>query len=71
RAQTDFKRFSAYDLGRLAIAGLINKTKLDGSHIDHVYYGNVIQDINTSNVARESSMAAGLPDSIPATTLSM
>ncbi|MCG2589608.1 thiolase family protein [Rhodohalobacter sulfatireducens] len=71
RAQTDFKKFSAYDLGRLAIAGLIKKTKLDGSHIDHVYYGNVIQDINTSNVARESSMAAGLPDSIPATTLSM
>lgn len=71
RAQTEFKKFSAYDLGRLAIAGLINKTKLDGNHIDHVYYGNVIQDINTSNVARESSMAAGLPDSIPATTLSM
>lgn len=71
RAQTDFKRFSAYDLGRLAIAGLINKAKLDDSHIGHVYYGNVIQDINTSNVARESSMAAGLPDSIPATTLSM
>ncbi|WP_234567581.1 thiolase family protein [Rhodohalobacter sp. 614A] len=71
RAQTAFKRFSAYDLGRLAIAGLISKTKLDGSHIGHIYYGNVIQDINTSNVARESSMAAGLPDSIPATTLSM
>ena len=71
RAQTDFKRFSAYDLGRLAIAGLINKTQLEGRHIDHVYYGNVIQDINTSNVARESSMAAGLPDSIPATSLSM
>lgn len=71
RAQTNFKRFSAYDLGRLAIAGLINQTKLEGGHIEHVYYGNVIQDINTSNVARESSMAAGLPDSIPATTLSM
>lgn len=71
RSQTGFKRFSAYDLGRLAISGLINKTKLDGSHIDHVYYGNVIQDVNTSNVARESSMAAGLPDTIPATTLSM
>lgn len=71
RAQTDFKRFSAYDLGRLAIGGLINKTQLEGEHIGHVYYGNVIQDVNTSNVARESSMAAGLPDSIPATTLSM
>jgi acetyl-CoA acyltransferase len=71
RAQSDFKRFSAYDLGRLAIAGLINKTQLEGEHIGHVYFGNVIQDINTSNVARESSMAAGLSDSIPATTLSM
>jgi acetyl-CoA acetyltransferase family protein len=71
RSQTDFRHFSAYDLGRLAISGLINKTKLDGSAVDHVYYGNVIQDINTSNIARESSMAAGLPDDIPATTLSM
>lgn len=71
RAQTDFKRFSAYDLGRHAITGLVNKAKIEGAHIGHVYYGNVIQDINTSNVARESSMAAGLPDSIPATTLSM
>lgn len=71
RSQTDFKKFSAFDLGRLAIAGLISKTKLDGHHIDHVYFGNVIQDINTSNVAREASLAAGLPDNIPATTVSM
>src|SRR6056297_3151185 len=71
RAGTDFKKLTAYDLGRRAIVGLISKTKLDGDHIDRVYFGNVIQDINTSNVARESSMAAGLPDSIPATSLSM
>jgi acetyl-CoA acyltransferase len=31
----------------------------------------VIQDINTSNVARECFLAAGLPDSIPAATISM
>ena len=71
RAQTDFKHFSAYDLGRLAVSGLINKTKLNGEHIDHLYYGNVIQDINTSNVAREITIACGLPDTIPATTFSM
>lgn len=71
RAQTDFKKFSAYDLARFAMSGLINKTKLDDGHIDHIYYGNVIQDINTSNIAREASLAAGLPDNIPATTLSM
>jgi len=71
RSQTDFKTFSAYDLGLLAVSGLISKTKLSGKHIDHVYYGNVIQDINTSNIAREITLAAPLPDGIPATTLSM
>ena len=71
RAGTDFKKLTAYDLGRRAIAGLVSQTKLDGDLIDRVYFGNVIQDINTSNVARESSLAAGLPDHIPATTVSM
>ena len=71
RAGTDFKNLSAYDLGRRAIVGLVNKTKLDGELIDRVYLGNVIQDINTSNVSRESSLAAGLPGTIPATTVSM
>ncbi|MCC5913386.1 MAG: acetyl-CoA C-acyltransferase [Balneolaceae bacterium] len=71
RSQSDFKKLSAFDLGREAISGLVGKTQLDGSDIDHVWYGNVIQDINTSNIAREASMAAGLPDHIPATTLSM
>lgn len=71
RAGTDFKKLSSYDLGRRAIAGLVNKTKLDGELIDRVFFGNVIQDINTSNVARESSLAAGLPDHIPAATVSM
>ncbi|CAN5168569.1 acetyl-CoA C-acyltransferase [soil metagenome] len=71
RSGTDFKKLTAYDLARLAIAGLVSKTKLDGSLIDRVFYGNVVQDINTSNVAREASLAAGLPDTIPATTVSM
>lgn len=71
RSGTDFKKLTAYDLARLALAGLLNKTKLDGSLIDRVFFGNVVQDINTSNVAREASLAAGLPDTIPATTVSM
>lgn len=71
RSQTDFKKFSAYDLGRFALTGLITKTKVNGDDIGHVYFGNVIQDINTSNIAREVSLAAGLPGHIPATTTSM
>lgn len=71
RSQSHFKHFSAYDLGRLAVSSLISKTRLDGNDVDHIYFGNVIQDINTSNIAREVALSAGLPDSIPATTLSM
>ena len=71
KAQTDFKKLSAFNLGTLAVSGLINKTKYDGNLTDHLYFGNVIQDINTSNVAREISIAAGLPDSVPATSVSM
>jgi acetyl-CoA acetyltransferase family protein len=71
RSQTEFKTFSAYELGRLSVAGLINKTKPDFELIGHVYFGNVIQDINTSNVAREITLASGLPESVPATTISM
>lgn len=71
RTQTDFASLSAFDLGRFALAGLIHKTKLNGSHIDHLYFGNVIQDINTSNIAREITLATGLPGTLPSTTLSM
>ncbi|MGF1670902.1 MAG: beta-ketoacyl synthase N-terminal-like domain-containing protein, partial [Balneolaceae bacterium] len=71
RAGTNFKNMSAYDIGRLAIGGLFNKTKLDGNLVDHVIMGNVIQDILTSNVARECTLGAGLPDHIPAHTISL
>ena len=71
RAQTEFKTCTVYDLGRYVVSGLINATKLEGSHIDHVYYGNVIQDVNTHNIAREIALAGGLHGSIPATTVSM
>ncbi len=71
KSGTDFKNRSSYDLGRLAVSGLITKTKVNGEQIDRIYFGNVIQDINTSNVARESSLAAGLPEHIPANTISM
>ncbi|PWN07842.1 acetyl-CoA C-acyltransferase [Rhodohalobacter mucosus] len=71
RSQTEFKKLTSFDLGRIAVSGLISKSMLEEELVDHIWYGNVIQDINTSNVAREISIAAGLPDSIPATTVSM
>ncbi|WP_372638523.1 acetyl-CoA C-acyltransferase [Fodinibius sp.] len=69
RSGTGYKKLMAYDLGRMAIEGLIGRSAIDGRDIDRIIMGCVIQDVNTSNVARESAMGAGLPKSIPAHTV--
>lgn len=71
RAQSDFKTLTAYDLARFALGGLISKSMLEGDQIGHLYFGNVMQDVNTHNIAREAGLAAGIPGSVPATTVSM
>ncbi|SHF19125.1 acetyl-CoA acyltransferase/acetyl-CoA acyltransferase [Fodinibius roseus] len=69
RSGTGYKKLMAYDLGRMAIEGLIGRSGIDSGDIDRIIMGCVIQDVNTSNVARESALGAGLPDSIPAHTV--
>src|SRR5699024_4901650 len=56
---------------RMAIEGLTGRSAIDGDDLDRVIFGNVIQDVNTSNVARESALGAGLPSSVPAHTVTM
>src|SRR5438105_5022722 len=69
RSQTDFADLMAYELGAMAIAGLLRKTNLDPSEVDRLILGTVISEPRTSNVAREAGLAAGLPDSCPAYTV--
>ncbi len=61
----------AYDLGRMAISGLLARNDLDPATIDQVIMGTVIQEVKTSNVARESALGAGIPNTVPAHTVSM
>eukprot|EP00978_Attheya_sp_CCMP212_P038949 scaffold198155_cov58-Attheya_sp.AAC.3 len=61
----------AVDLQRLAFQGLMTKTALDKSLVDYVIAGNVIQEVRTSNIAREASLNAGLPISIGSHTVAM
>jgi len=68
---TQFNDFTPYDLGRLAIKGLLDKLDFNPKLIDYVVMGNVIQEVKTSNVARESSLGAGIPLSTPAHTVTM
>lgn len=59
----------AVDLQRHAIQGLLTQTALPKDQIDYVIAGNVIQEVRTSNIAREAAINAGLPQSIGAHTV--
>jgi acetyl-CoA acyltransferase len=69
RSGTGYKKLMAYDLGRMAIEGLIGRSAINGSDLDRVIMGTVIQEVNTSNVARESALGAGIPNEVPAHTV--
>jgi acetyl-CoA acyltransferase len=62
--------YMAVDLARFAMKGLLTKTALDPKLIDYIFYGSVIQETRTSNIAREAAMGAGIHFSVPAHTVS-
>jgi acetyl-CoA acyltransferase len=66
---TVYSKYLAVDLARFAIKGLLIKTALDPKIIDYLYYGTVIQEPKTSNIAREASMLAGVPITVPSHTV--
>lgn len=39
--------------------------------MDYIIYGTVIQEVKTSNIAREAALAAGYSDRIPAHTVTL
>lgn len=69
KANTDFKRLSAIDLGKVSVRELISRTNLNVDEVDHVIYGTVIQSVQAPNIAREVSLGAGLPPSVPSFTV--
>ena len=66
-----YGKYLAVDLGRMALKGLLTKTALQPEMIDYLYFGTVIQETRTSNIAREAAMGAGIPYSVPSHTISM
>ncbi|XP_069126018.1 trifunctional enzyme subunit beta, mitochondrial-like [Argopecten irradians] len=68
-SMTSYQNLMPHDLARAALSGLIRKTNMDKSIVDYILYGTVIQEVKTSNVAREAALGAGFPDTIPAHTV--
>jgi acetyl-CoA acetyltransferase family protein len=71
RAQSDYKNLMSYELGSMALKGLLNKSQIDLNCIDSVIMGTVISDYLTSNVAREVLLSLGLPKTVPGYTVSI
>ena len=71
RSGTGYEDLMAYDMGRMVLRGLLSRTGLPPDRIDRVVMGSVIQDVETSNVAREAALAAGIPNHVPAFTVTM
>lgn len=60
---------TASQLGAVAIKGAMEKINLDPSLVQEVYMGNVVQAGVGQAPARQAALGAGLPDSVPCTTV--
>ncbi len=60
---------TATQLGSAAIKGALDKIKLDPKLVQEVYMGNVVQAGVGQAPARQAAMGAGIPDTVPCTTI--
>ena len=60
---------SAVDLGAVAISGSLNKINLSPQIVNEVLFGHVVQAGVGQAPARQAAIKAGIPDSVPCTTI--
>lgn len=70
-ASTTYSDLMAVDLMKLALDGLFIKTALPREAVDYVIAGNVIQEVRTSNIAREAAIGAGIGAHVGSHTVAM
>lgn len=70
-AGSDYKNLLAHDLTRFSFEGLKKRTGIKPEQVDHIVVGSVIQEVKTSNIAREAAMQSGFHDRIPCHTVTM
>lgn len=67
----DYAELMSYELGAQALRGLLQRAGVPDHDIALVIMGTVLHEVETTNVAREAMLAAGLPSRIPAYTVAM
>src|ERR1700744_3140245 len=61
--------FSAADLGGFAIKGALGRSKVDPGQVEYVIMGHVLQAGTGQITSRQAAVKAGIPMSVPATTV--
>src|SRR5271170_1160921 len=64
-----FSGFSAMDLGGFAIAAALERSGISPDEVDYVFMGQVLQAGQGQITARQAGVKAGIPMSVPATTV--
>jgi acetyl-CoA acetyltransferase family protein len=70
KSGTSYFDLMSYQLGAMAINGLIIKSGINANIVDRVIMGTVVHNITTPNVARECALTGGIPFTTPAYTVS-
>lgn len=66
KSGTALRDQSTLDLASSVVAELLARSGLDGSRVDRVVYGSVVQDVAAPNIAREIVLAGPFPESVDA-----
>ncbi|MGI9555203.1 MAG: thiolase family protein [Vampirovibrionia bacterium] len=67
---TVYKKLMAYDMVNACFGGLLKRNSdAVRNHVDLVNVGTVMQEVKTSNIARESAIKCGISASVPAETV--
>ena len=70
KAGTVLRSISAIDLGKLAVAELLQRTNLDGREVQALVFGTVVPSVVAPNIAREVSLMPMLPKGVDAFSVS-
>jgi len=65
----EFQSLSAVDLGAVAIRGALERSRLSAEKVDEVLFGHVLQAGTGQITSRQAAVKAGIPMTVPATTI--
>ena len=70
KAGTELRRFSAIDLGKIAVSELVHRSSVDPKTIDLLVFGTVVPNVLAPNIAREVALMPLFPKNVQSWSVS-